>query len=123
MRVSETVAIVTGGGGPGCGRAISRLTTTLDWLAASDNIRVNCLIPDRVATPKVKQYVAALTPRQRREQRVPARLTTPDEIAGAVVRLVADDRLAGRALVWWNDDVGPRLIANGDPGSAALEPC
>ena len=44
-----------------------RLTTTLDWLRDKYGIRVNCLVPDWVASEEVKSYVDELTPEQRME--------------------------------------------------------
>ncbi len=93
----------------------------LGSLGANDNIRVNCIVPDWVATPDVHAYWESLTPDQRSLQGIPGRLTTVEEIANAVLRLVTDDTLAGRVVVWWSDDQ-PRLIPWGDPGYAALEP-
>src|SRR5262245_22475960 len=101
--------------------AVLRLTTMLGPLGANDNIRVNCVVPDWVATPDVRAYWEALTPDQRSSQGMPGRLTTVEGIANAVLRLVTDDTLAGRVLVWWSDDE-PRLIPWGDPGYASLEP-
>jgi len=97
-----------------------RLTTTLGGLREREGIRVNCIVPDWVATPEVKEYWDALTPEQRREQGVPALLTSLAEIADAVVELIADERLAGRVMVWWS---GERrgLIRVGDPGYVGLE--
>ena len=100
---------------------VLRLTTTLAWLADAEKIRVNCLVPDWVATPEVKTYWDALTPEERRAQGVPEVLTTLDEIADIVVRIVGDEQLAGRVLVWWNDQP-PRLLPRGDPGYGTLEP-
>ena len=99
---------------------ITRLTTTLAWLRASDNIRVNCLVPDWVASPEVKEYFDSLTPEERKAKGVPAVLTTLDEIADAVVRLVRDESFAGRILVFASGE-RPRLIPWSDPGYAALE--
>jgi NAD(P)-dependent dehydrogenase (short-subunit alcohol dehydrogenase family) len=98
---------------------VTRLTTTLGWLHERENIRVNCLVPDWVATPEVKTYYESLTPQQRKEQGVPQTLTTLDEIAGAVIQLVTDETLAGRVLIWWNDRP-PQFIAMGDPGFASV---
>jgi len=100
--------------------AVMRLTTTLGGLREREGIRVNCIVPDWVATPEVKEYWDALTPVQRREQGVPAVLTSLDEIADAVVELITDERLAGRVMVWWS---GERrgLIPVGDPGYVGLE--
>jgi hypothetical protein len=44
----------------------------------------------------------------------------PAEAPRLVVRLAADDRLAGRLLVWWNGE-RPGLIPIGDPGYVTLE--
>src|SRR5438093_4690615 len=79
-----------------------RLTTRLAWLKEKEGIRVNCLVPDWIASPEVKAYFDALTPPQRQEGRVPAVLTTLDKIAEAVVQLVTDETLAGRIIVWWS---------------------
>jgi len=99
---------------------IQRLTTMLGWLKEKENIRVNCIVPDWVATQEVKAYWDTLTPQQRREQSVPDVLTTVEEIADAVVQLIADETLAGRIMVWWS---GQRrgLIPLGDPGYIQLE--
>lgn len=100
--------------------AITRLTTTLEYLRSADNIRVNCIVPDWVATPEVKEYWDALTPERRRELAVPDKLTTLEEIAEAVVRLITDQTLAGRVLVWWSGKA-PGLIPWGDPGYTRLD--
>jgi 3-oxoacyl-[acyl-carrier protein] reductase len=92
-----------------------RLTTGLAELAKTDNIRVNCLAPGWIATDGPRQYWESLTPEQRAERGVPASLLTTAQIAEAVVRLAADDSLAGRVLFWWSDD-GPKLLEWGDRG-------
>jgi len=99
---------------------VMRLTTTLAPLAASDGIRVNCLVPAWIASPPVKAYWESLSPAEREANEVPASLLGLDEVAGAVVRLVSDERLAGRLLVWWNGQQ-PGLIPVGDPGYGTLE--
>lgn len=99
---------------------VIRLTTTLAWLRQPEGIRVNCLVPDWVATPEVKSFWDGLSPQQRREQQVPDVLTTLEEIADAVEQLATDETLAGRVMVWWNGQ--PKgLIPVGDPGFVALE--
>lgn len=128
INVSSTSALGHGrrhpGGAPAYDVAkagVLRLTTVLGSLAADDNIRVNCIVPDWVATPDVCAYWQSLTPDQRSLRGIPGRLTTAEEIAGAALRLVTDDALAGRVVVWWSDDK-PRLIPWGDQGYASLEP-
>lgn len=99
---------------------VIRLTTTLGWLRDSEGIRVNCLVPDWVATPEVESYFYSLTPEQRREQGVPPVMTTLDEVADAVVELATNESLAGRVMVWWSGEPR-RLIPINDPGYAGLE--
>jgi NAD(P)-dependent dehydrogenase (short-subunit alcohol dehydrogenase family) len=95
-----------------------RLSVVLGRLAASDRVRVNCVVPDWIRSPAAASRVESLPPAER--ARVPARLTPPEDIAGAVVRFVADDSLAGRVLVCWCD--GPwALVAPGDRGYAAFD--
>ena len=92
-----------------------RLTTTLAPLAESEGIRVNCLAPGWIASPQVQAYVDSLDAEQRRADGVPDTLITPEEIADAVFELATDPALAGRVMVWWNDQPR-RLIPEGDPG-------
>jgi NAD(P)-dependent dehydrogenase (short-subunit alcohol dehydrogenase family) len=94
---------------------ILRLTTTLQYLAATDNIRVNCLAPGWIATEGPRQYWESLTPAERIARGVPSRLLSLDDIANAVTRLATDRTLAGRVLVRWSEDQ-PRLIKWGDRG-------
>jgi NAD(P)-dependent dehydrogenase (short-subunit alcohol dehydrogenase family) len=99
---------------------VMRLATMLAPLAETMKIRVNCLVPDWVASPEVCEYFDALTPDQRRQQGVPPVLTSLDEVADAVFELATDDRLAGLVMVWWSGQ--PRkLIPWADPGYAGLE--
>jgi NAD(P)-dependent dehydrogenase (short-subunit alcohol dehydrogenase family) len=112
-----------GGGAPAYDTAkagLIRLTTTLEWLAKSDRIRVNCLAPGWIATDGPRQYWESLTPAQRAERGAPATLLNVDNVASAVVHLATDESLAGRVLVWWSDDP-PRFIAWGDRGYEAAD--
>jgi NAD(P)-dependent dehydrogenase (short-subunit alcohol dehydrogenase family) len=99
---------------------VLRLATSLDWLSEEAGVRVNCLVPDWIASPPVKAYFDSLSLEERREQEVPTSLTTPDEIAQAVVRIIRDDDLAGRVMVWWSGQSW-RFIPPGDAGYAVLE--
>ena len=99
---------------------ILRLTTGLAWLGEKENIRVNCLVPDWVASPQVVSYVESLAPEERAPRGVPERLITPAEIAGAVLRLATDESLSGRVMVWWCGQP-PQLIPWKDRGYERLE--
>ena len=100
--------------------AVMRLTTTLGPLRDQENIRVNCLVPSWVASPGPKEYWESLTPEERKERGVPETLIQLDEIADTILRLVTDESLFGRIMVWWNGEP-PRLIPVGDPGYQRLE--
>jgi NAD(P)-dependent dehydrogenase (short-subunit alcohol dehydrogenase family) len=100
---------------------VIRLTTALGSLAAAENIRVNCLVPGWISSPEVQAYVDSLTPEQRQARGVPATLLSTAQIAEAVYNLATDQRLAGRVMVWWNDQPAG-LIPIGDPGYEKLEP-
>jgi 3-oxoacyl-[acyl-carrier protein] reductase len=86
-----------------------RLTATLAPLAKADNVRVNCVVPQWIETEKVKQEIAAMSPR---EQASVPRLLQPSEVAEAVLGLVEDDAMAGRVLAMWCEEA-PYFI---DPG-------
>jgi NAD(P)-dependent dehydrogenase (short-subunit alcohol dehydrogenase family) len=100
---------------------VMRLTTTLGWLKERENIRVNCLVPAWMASQEVTDYVNSLSPQERITRGVPKTLITLDQAADAVIRLVTDESLAGRLLVYWNDEP-PRLIGREDAGFAAYDP-
>ena len=65
---------------PGC-------ATTLSWIRDTYGIRLNCIVPDWVATDEIREYVDTLDHDQRRAAEVPETLTTLDEIASAVLCL------------------------------------
>jgi len=100
---------------------VARLATTMGWMHQAYGIRVNCIVPDWVATEEIRTYVDSLSPEERHAGGVPDRLIELDEISGAVLRLITDESLAGRVLIWWNG-MPPQLIPVNDPGYAALEP-
>jgi NAD(P)-dependent dehydrogenase (short-subunit alcohol dehydrogenase family) len=72
-------------------------THSLAPWAARLNIRVNCVCPGVVDTPLVRKAIEAA---QRSGERaaIPSRIIAPTEIADAVLSLILDDTLAGRAL-------------------------
>jgi NAD(P)-dependent dehydrogenase (short-subunit alcohol dehydrogenase family) len=85
--------------------AVVRLTASL---ANHDGVRVTCVCPDWVDTPAVRQSLAELTDAER--ARVPP-LVPADEIAGIVLELVRDDSAAGRVVVRWAHEDGPRTLS------------
>lgn len=83
---------------PEYGAAKAGLIRFTSALGAVDGVRVNCIVPDWVATERVTAEERATTP-------PPIPLAT---VAAAVIRLIRDDTLAGRALVLWRGEE-PRL--------------
>jgi NAD(P)-dependent dehydrogenase (short-subunit alcohol dehydrogenase family) len=63
-------------------------------LASVDGVRVNCIVPDWIATER-------LTPEERASVPPPIPLA---RIAAETIRLVSDDSLAGRAVVIWRGE-------------------
>ena len=76
-------------------------------LANHDGVRVNCVCPDWVDTPAVRRSLAEMTEEERSE--VPP-LVPAEEIAGIVLDLVRDDSAAGRIVVRFADEPGPRVL-------------
>ena len=74
---------------PEYGAAKAGLVRFTSALARVDGVRVNCVVPDWVATERV--------PAEERDTEPP--LIALEAVADAVLRLVRDDALAGRALL------------------------
>ena len=74
---------------PEYGAAKAGLIRFTSAVAAIDGIRVNCIVPDWVATER-------LTAEERATMPPPIPLAT---VAAGVIRLIRDDSLAGRALL------------------------
>jgi NAD(P)-dependent dehydrogenase (short-subunit alcohol dehydrogenase family) len=70
------------------------------------NVRVNCIVPDWIATERALAQLERMTPAERAAAPVPR---PPEEIADVVVDLVEDDTLAGRVMVLWPGQP-PRLL-------------
>jgi NAD(P)-dependent dehydrogenase (short-subunit alcohol dehydrogenase family) len=68
-------------------------TKALAWLASSDNIRVNCVCPTLVETPLLTDASDLRIQDLTRITRL-----KPDHVAKAVLRLIEDEGLAGKAL-------------------------
>jgi NAD(P)-dependent dehydrogenase (short-subunit alcohol dehydrogenase family) len=84
---------------PEYGAAKAGLIRFTSALGALDGVRVNCIVPDWVATER-------LTDTERAARPAPIPL---GDVAAAVLRLIRDDELAGRALVLWRGEP-PQLI-------------
>jgi NAD(P)-dependent dehydrogenase (short-subunit alcohol dehydrogenase family) len=86
-----------------------RFTASLAGLRERMNVRVNCVVPDWIATERAQDELARMTPDERAAAPRPVAM---EEIADAVVALVRDDSLAGRVIVLWGGE--PRRLL--DPG-------
>jgi 3-oxoacyl-[acyl-carrier protein] reductase len=75
-----------------------RFTSSLAGLRERMNVRVNCVVPDWIATEQAREELARMTPAERAAMPVPR---PPEEVAGAVVEFVRDEDLTGRVMVMW----------------------
>jgi NAD(P)-dependent dehydrogenase (short-subunit alcohol dehydrogenase family) len=73
-----------------------RFTTTLAPLRERMNIRVNCVVPDWLATDRAVREIAELPATERENLTPPIPM---DEFTDAVLGLIGNDDLAGKALV------------------------
>jgi NAD(P)-dependent dehydrogenase (short-subunit alcohol dehydrogenase family) len=74
--------------------ALIRFTATLGCLQESHNVRVNCVVPDWVATERGLAEQTALPEAERGPELVPL-----ETLTSAVVRFVEDETLAGRVML------------------------
>jgi NAD(P)-dependent dehydrogenase (short-subunit alcohol dehydrogenase family) len=95
---------------------VVRLTATLAPIKEELGVRVNCICPGWVETEAVREALAQMTEEEKLAQTMPppAVLIQPEEIADAVMMFVRDDTLAGRVMVW-PDDEPQRLVPVDDP--------
>jgi NAD(P)-dependent dehydrogenase (short-subunit alcohol dehydrogenase family) len=84
--------------------AVVRFTAAL---ANHEGVRVNCVCPDWVDTSAVQRSLIGMTAAERAT--VPP-LVPAGEIAGIVLDLVRDDSAAGRVVVRFADEPGPRIL-------------
>jgi NAD(P)-dependent dehydrogenase (short-subunit alcohol dehydrogenase family) len=73
-----------------------RFTTSLAYAREDTGVRVNCVVPDWIATERAMGELAAMTPEARAAE---PPLVDPSELADAVVELVRDESLAGRVVL------------------------
>jgi 3-oxoacyl-[acyl-carrier protein] reductase len=86
---------------------VVNFTYSLAPWAAKRNIRVNCVCPGVVDTPLVRKGIEAAK-RAGQSAGIPATIMPPTAIANAVLSLIRDDSMFGRALEVRPS--GPRLI-------------
>jgi 3-oxoacyl-[acyl-carrier protein] reductase len=70
------------------------------------NVRVNCIVPDWIATERGKRELAEMNDQARAAAPAQVELS---EIADAMVRFIEDDQLSGRVSVLWGGEPA-RLI-------------
>jgi NAD(P)-dependent dehydrogenase (short-subunit alcohol dehydrogenase family) len=97
---------------------LMRLTGSLASLA-DENIRVSCIAPGMVDTPSSRRDRAKMSEEQRAQ--LPTVLAA-DEVAEAIVDLLADESSAGRIVYWESGDEPPRLLAAGTPSPIEVRP-
>ena len=85
------------------------LTASLAGLRERMNVRVNCVVPDWIATERALDELARMAPAERAAAPIPR---PPEEIAAAVVELVRNEDHAGRVMVMWPGE-SPRLLDQG----------
>ncbi len=86
---------------------VVNFTYSLAPWAAKRNIRVNCVCPGVVDTPLVRKGIEAAK-RAGQTAGMPSTIMPPSAIANAVLSLIRDDKMFGRALEVRPS--GPRLI-------------
>jgi NAD(P)-dependent dehydrogenase (short-subunit alcohol dehydrogenase family) len=73
-----------------------RFTACMAYAREETGVRVNCVVPDWIATDRAHRELGEMTPAQRAAE---APLVDPAELADAVVELVRDESLAGRVVL------------------------
>jgi NAD(P)-dependent dehydrogenase (short-subunit alcohol dehydrogenase family) len=87
-----------------------RFTTTLGHLRQRMGVRVNCVVPDWIATERALEELEGMSAEERSESPTPIPM---DEVADAVIRLAREDHLTGRVLVLRGGET-PRLLEPDD---------
>ena len=83
-----------------------RFTACMAYAREATRVRVNCVVPDWIATERAHGELAAMTPEQREAE---APLVEPAALADAVVELVRDESLAGCVMLLPRGEP-PRLL-------------
>ena len=80
---------------------VIRFTTSLADLRERMGVRVNCVVPDWIATERGQAELARMTPAER--ARAPEQVPM-EEVADAVIELIREDALTGRVVVLGGDE-------------------
>src|SRR5262249_38053778 len=89
--------------------AVMRLTATLAPLQVGMKVRVNGICAGWSEAENVRKLTEGLSQEERSRRHIPDAMLTPEDIGKAVVKLVRDDSLAGRIMLY--DEPGKcRLI-------------
>jgi NAD(P)-dependent dehydrogenase (short-subunit alcohol dehydrogenase family) len=73
-----------------------RFTACMAYAREETGVRVNCVVPDWIATDRALGELAAMTPEARAAE---APLVDPGDLADAVVELIRDESLSGRVVL------------------------
>ena len=84
-------------------------TSSLAGLRERMGVRINCVVPDWIATERALEELARMAPAERAAAPRPR---PPEEIAAAVADFIRDESHSGRVMVMWPGEP-PRLL---DPG-------
>lgn len=99
---------------------VMRFSAGLRFLQPAHGIRVNCIVPDYIATEYRLACVGSMAAAERAARGIPEQLTTPEQFAGAVVALSEREDCAGR-VVLCRSGQPLELVEYGDPGYSRLE--
>jgi NAD(P)-dependent dehydrogenase (short-subunit alcohol dehydrogenase family) len=86
-----------------------RFTACMAYAREETGVRVNCVVPDWIATERAHRELAAMPPPRRAAEKP---LIEPDDLADAVIELVRDESLSGRVILLPRGE--PRRLL--DPG-------
>jgi len=99
---------------------VMRFTAALGFLQPDFGIRVNCIVPDFIATEYRLASLEGLGATERAARGIPESITTPGQFAAAVIELAGREDCAGR-VVLCRSGQALELIEFGDPGFRRLE--
>jgi NAD(P)-dependent dehydrogenase (short-subunit alcohol dehydrogenase family) len=97
VNIASTAGIATDAyASPEYGAAKAGLIRFTTAMADQPDVRVNCVVPDWIATDRAQGELAEMT---NAERKAAGPLVPMDEVAAAVIAFVHDDSLSGRVVV------------------------